>query len=149
MRRRCHKRPAPVRSPVLNALVDRFRRFDRLVEVGIGHQTQLARALAESAEVTATDIVTREVPPGVTFVQDDLTDPDPRVYTEVDFVYAVNLPLELHRPFADLLATFELEGAFTTFGTEGPAVPATPEPAGGATLYWITQDEAVRATRRD
>jgi len=137
MRRRCHKRPAPVRSRVLNDLTDRFRPFEVVVEVGIGHRTDLAAALAQHAEVTATDIVDRRVPEGVTFVRDDLTHPDPAVYAGADLVYAINLPTELHRPLSDLVTRERLTGAFTTFGTEGPHVPTEAEAVDGGTLYWI------------
>jgi len=137
MRRRCHKRPAPVRSRVLDTLTDRFRRFDRIVEVGIGHQTELAAALVEYSTVTATDIADRQVPADVAFVRDDLTEPDPAVYAGADLVYAINLPTELHRPLFDLVTDEPAVGAFTTFGTEGAAVPTEPEDVGGETLYWI------------
>lgn len=136
MRRRCHKRPAPVQSPDRDALVDRLRPFDRVVEVGIGRQTDVAAALAAHGQVTATDVVDRPVPPGVTFVRDDVTRPDPTLYAGADTLYSINLPSELHRPLSRLGAELGIAVAFTTFGTEGPAVPAVRDPIGGDTLYW-------------
>lgn len=136
MRRPCHKRPAPVRSDDRHALVERFREYDHIVEVGVGERPDVATALAEYAEVTVTDLSNRTVPDGLSFVRDDVTDPDPSAYTGADLVYAVNLPPELHRPLVSLAEEVDADSAFTTFGTEGPAIPANAERIGGETLYW-------------
>ena len=141
MRRWCHKRPAPVRSHDRHALVDRFRDYESVVEIGVGEQTDVAAALVDNhVDVTATDIVVRSVPEGVTFVLDDVTDPDPGVYEHADLLYAINLPGELQRPMTDLASALGLPCAFTTFGTEGPTVAAEPEAIGGDTLYWVRPD---------
>ena len=118
-------------------MIDRFRAFDRIVEVGIGRHTGVARSLARSAEVTATDVVERSVPTAVEFVLDDVTDPVPAVYRGADLIYALRLPPELHRPLADIVDTVGATGAFTTFGTEWPALATDQESVGTATLHWL------------
>jgi uncharacterized UPF0146 family protein len=119
-----------------DALAGRLSAFERLVEVGIGRRTDLARALADAgASVTATDVRPREVPDGVRFVDDDLRDPDPTVYRDADAVYALNLPPELHRPALDAAERADAAFLFTTLGGDQPAVPVARETLPGETLY--------------
>ncbi|PSP83379.1 hypothetical protein BRC83_07205 [Halobacteriales archaeon QS_1_68_17] len=130
-----------MRRDTRDALAARLRRFDRLVEVGIGRRTDLAAALADAgATVVATDLRERPVPPGVTFVRDDVTDPDPSVYAGADAVYALNLPPELHRPARDAALAADAAFLFTTLGAEPPAVPAASETLPGETLYRAGRD---------
>ena len=112
-----------------DGLVDRLSAYDRVVEVGIGHNPALARALAEvGVAVTATDIQPRAVPPTVEFVVDDLTAPDPEVYADAGAVYGLNLPPELHRPAVSLASEVAATLVFTTLGGDPPVVPVDREP---------------------
>ena len=131
-----------MRSATRSALVDRLRRFPTLVEVGVGRRTGVATALATACEVRATDVVERDVPDGVTFHRDDVTDPDPAVYAGADAVYALNLPPELHRPALAAARSHDATFAFTTLGGDGPEVPARPETLPGETLFWATEADA-------
>lgn len=139
--------PPTVRRRTRDALADRLGRFGALVEVGIGERTDLAAALAGAgSDVRATDVVERAVPPGVAFVVDDVTEPDPAVYADADAIYALNLPPELHRP---TLAVAEAHGAafaFTTLGADAPEVPAEPETLPGETLFWANGVSPERGT---
>lgn len=114
----------------------RLRRFSPLVEVGIGRRTDLAAALSAHARVTATDVVEREVPAGVRFVRDDVADPRAAVYADAEAIYARSLPPELHRPALDVARAQDATLAFTTLGTDPPAVPVRPETIPGETLFW-------------
>ena len=134
-------------NPTTAALADRLARFDRLVEVGIGHRSEVAGALADSGvDVTATDIHPRPVPEGVAFVRDDLTDPELDVYADSEGIYGLNLPRELHRPARDLARETGATLLFTTLGGEFPGIEATPETIPGETLYRPT--ERGRSPRR-
>ena len=129
----------------LAALVDRFRRFDAAVEVGIGRRTALAEALAEAGvDVTATDIRERSVPEAVTFRRDDVTDPDPSVYAGADLIYAQNLPPELHRPALSVAHEVGATFAFTTLGTDGPLVAVDRETMPAETLFVAHTDDGPR-----
>lgn len=130
-----HKHPDVTPATVVE-LVDRLARFDALVEVGIGLRPEVAVHLSDHAAVTATDIVPRPVPEGVRFVQDDITRPDPEVYADADVIYGVNLPPELHPPTQCIANQSDATFAFTTLGTDPPAVPANPEMIPSETLYW-------------
>lgn len=129
-----------VESATREAIVARLSAFDRLVEIGIGRRTEVAVALAAHASVTATDVVDRTVPPGVRFVRDDVTDPDPTVYDGAEAIYALNLPPELHRPALAVARDHGAVFAFTTLGADAPAIPARPETLPGETLYWAEAD---------
>ncbi len=124
------------------AVVDRLRGFDVLAEVGVGRRPDVAGALAASGrDVTATDVVRRDVPAGVTFVRDDVTDPDLSVYANADAVYARNLPPELHRPTRDVARDAGAAFLFTTLGGDQPAVPVERETLPeGETLYVARDD---------
>ncbi|MFD1644216.1 UPF0146 family protein [Haloarchaeobius litoreus] len=123
------------------ALVDRLARFERVVEVGIGNRTDVAAGLAErGVAVTATDVHDRPVPDGVSFVCDDVTDPDPSVYEDADAVYALNCPPELQRAVAAVAREAGAACFLTTLGGDPAAVPATPEPIPGDTLFVVDTD---------
>ena len=120
----------------LAALRDRLSAHDSLVEVGIGRRPALAAALAEAGcAVVATDIRDRETPAGVTFVRDDVTDPDLALYRHADAVYALNLPPELHRPTREVARAVDAGFYFTTLGGDPATVPVERETLPGETLY--------------
>lgn len=106
-----------------DALVERLARFETLLEVGIGRRTDVAAALADAGRtVYATDLHPREVPDGVTFVRDDVTDPESDAYARADAIYALNLPPELHRPTLDVAREHDAAFLFTTLGADQPAL---------------------------
>jgi uncharacterized UPF0146 family protein len=119
-----------VARPTTAALADYLSRYGRVVEVGIGRRTDVARALvARGVEVTATDVHPRVVPAGVRFVRDDIVSraagdvPSGTPYA-VDAIYALNLPPELHRPTRDVAHAAGADCLFTTLGGDQPLVPA-------------------------
>ena len=118
------------------SLRDHLAGYERVVEIGIGRRTDLARALADrGVSVTATDVHDRAVPDGVTFVRDDVVDPDPSVYADADAIYARNLPPELHRPALEAARDADADFLFTTLGGDQPAVPVERKPIETGTLY--------------
>jgi uncharacterized UPF0146 family protein len=125
-----------VQPQTIDALADQLASFETVVEVGIGHRTAVAAALADrGVAVVATDVRERAVPKGVTFVRDDVTDPDPTVYADAGAIYALNLPPELHRPTADLASSVEAIVYFTTLGGDPPTIPVELETLPGETLF--------------
>ncbi|MFB6129660.1 MAG: UPF0146 family protein [Salinigranum sp.] len=133
------------------ALVARLRRYDSLVEIGVGRRPDVAAALAAAGcDVTATDVREFPVPAGVRFVPDDVVErsreADPGPLYAVDAVYGLNLPPELHRP---ALAVARAAGAaflFTTLGFDEPAVPVERETLPGETLF-VAHDGGPRSGR--
>ncbi|QLK27841.2 hypothetical protein HYG81_09040 [Natrinema zhouii] len=120
----------------LETMNDHLAGYERAVEIGIGHRSDPARALAErGVSVTATDIYDRDVPEGVRFVRDDIVDPDPAVYASTDVVYARNLPPELHRPTLEAARSADADFLFTTLGGDQPAVPVERKTIAKGTLY--------------
>jgi len=110
--------------------------FDAVVEVGIGRRTAVAATLADGGvAVTATDVYERSVHEGVTFVRDDIFDPDDSVYADADALYALNLPPELHRSTLELARRSDAAFLFTTLGGDPPAVPVERETLPGETLF--------------
>jgi uncharacterized UPF0146 family protein len=106
------------------SLFDHLVGYERVVEIGIGRRTDLARALAEAGvSVTATDVHDRDVPEGVAFVRDDVVDPEPSIYAGADAIYARNLPPELHRPALAVARDAGADFLFTTLGGDQPTVP--------------------------
>jgi len=125
-----------VKPATVAALTDSLAGYDRVVEVGVGTRHEVAAALAaRGADVTATDVVERDVPDAVQFVRDDVTDPDRAVYEGAGAVYALNLPPELHRPTREVARRAGAAFLFTTLGGDAPAVPAVPEQVPGDTIY--------------
>ncbi|MDL5361783.1 UPF0146 family protein [Halalkalicoccus sp. NIPERK01] len=118
------------------ALAAELAEYDSLVEVGIGRRTGVAGALAaRGRRITATDVHPREVPDGVAFVLDDVTDPDPSVYANAGAIYALNCPPELHRPIRDLARRVDADFLFTTLGGDGPAIPVSRRTLPAETLF--------------
>jgi hypothetical protein len=131
------------------ALVDALAELapSRAVEVGVGNRPDVVAALAARGRtVVATDVVDREVPDGVQFVHDDVTDPDPGVYQESDLVYALNCPPELQRPLVEVAAHAGATWAFTTLGADPAVVPATRRTLPDETLF--TSPSSEGDTRR-
>lgn len=122
-----------------NAIVTRLADYGRVVEIGIGNQPAVARALAKTATVTATDIHECPVPAAVRFIRDDITNPDPLVYDGIDLLYALNFPPELHRAALAVATEQDAAFAFSTLGTDPPTIPVVPESLPGDTLFWARQ----------
>lgn len=128
------------------ALVAEFSEFDRVVEIGIGNRTAVAAGLVErGTSVTATDVVPRETPPGVSFVQDDLTAPDSTVYAEADAIYALRCPPELQPALRTVASDADARAFFTTLGGEPVVVPTTPRTIEGETLFAVATPRHKRA----
>jgi hypothetical protein len=120
------------------AIVARLSEYGRAVEVGVGTRPAVAAGLAaRGVGVVATDVHDREVPDGVTFAREDVTDPEPDRYRDADVVYALNCPPELQRPLREAAALGGADCFFTTLGTDPAVVPATPESLPGVTLFRV------------
>ena len=125
-----------MRSVTCEALVASLASYESLVEIGIGRRTDVAAGLAAAgARVVATDVHRRTVPERVTFVRDDLTDPDPGIYADAEAIYALNLPPELHRPAWTLARRSGADLLFTTLGGDQPQVPVSRRTVPGDTLF--------------
>jgi len=123
-----HSSPEPLRA----LLAD----YDRLVEIGIGHRTDLAGALADAGvSVLATDVESRPVPAGVRFVVDDVTRPARAHYADAEALYARRLPPELQRPVRELARSVDADCYFTTLGSDPAVVPAEPLTIREGTVY--------------
>lgn len=116
-------------TPSRAALVERLSDYGRLLEVGIGARTAVAASLAAAGhDVRATDVVDVDVPEGVRFRGEDVTRvATPDAFHDVDVVYALNCPPELHHPVRDLANALGVPFCFTTLGHDQPAVPVTRE----------------------
>ncbi len=120
------------------ALADRLSEYGKPVEIGVGRRPDVAAALADGgASVTTTDIHRFDVPDGVRFVRDDVTDPEFDVYADADVVYALNCPPELQRPLRTVASGVGAECLFTTLGGDPAVVEATPEQLPGETLFHV------------
>ena len=123
------------------AIVSRLGGYERAVEVGVGRRPEVAAGLVErGVDVVATDLLDRETPPGVTFVREDVTEPDPTRYERADVVYALNCPPELQRPLREAARLGSADCFFTTLGTDPTVVDATPETLDGTTLFRVRTD---------
>lgn len=116
-------------APRRPSLIERLSDHRRLLEVGIGARTGVAASLAAAGrDVRATDVVDVDVPAGVRFRREDVTRVEtPDAFHEVDAVYALRCPPELHRPVRDLATALGVPCYFTTLGHDQPAVPVTRE----------------------
>lgn len=131
-----------------DALVERFSSYTSAVEVGIGNRPAVAAALvSRGVDIVATDIVSCPVPPTVTFVHDDIITTSeqraPNSVYDVELIYALNLPPELHRPFRDVADTVGADCRLTTLGYDVPIVPCHPVSLpGGETLYIVESESS-------
>ena len=125
-----------MQDTTVNAIVDRLASFDAVVEIAVGHRTGIAAGLAErGVDVIATDIEDRPVPDPVSFVRDDVTEPDRSIYADAGAIYGINLPPELQRPTARMAREVDAEFFFTTLGADPTAVPVVRETIPGGTLF--------------
>ena len=79
----------------------------KIVEVGVGHMPDVAvelKRLSPSSEIVVTDVrEPAELPRSITFVRDDVTKPNLRVYRGAALIYAIRPPPEL-QPYLFKLA---------------------------------------------
>ncbi|WIV65769.1 UPF0146 family protein [Natrialbaceae archaeon AArc-T1-2] len=130
----------------VEAIAEYLESYDRLVEVGVGNRPAVAAELVErGCVVTATDVHPRETSDGVTFVEDDVVEPEIDVYADADAIYALNLPPELHRPTLAVARRVDADCWFTTLGGDQPAVPVERRTIPGDTLY-VARDGSDNAT---
>ena len=146
-----HKYP-DVKNSLRDALVTRLQRYERVVEVGIGRSSAVAAALADAGvDVVAVDIYDVPVPEGVRFVRDDVVAradaPVLGPYEGADAIYALNLPVELHRPTARVAHRAGAAFLFTTLGYDEPSIPVRRESIPGDTLY--VADDGPGARRQE
>ncbi|ERG96274.1 UPF0146 family protein [Haloquadratum walsbyi] len=126
-----------------DALVKRFSRYESAVEVGIGNRPAVAVELASRGiDIVATDIVSCPVPDSVTFVRDDIVATSkqhvPKSLYDVELLYALNLPPELHRPFRDVADAVGADCRLTTLGYDVPVISCHPVSLpGGETVYIV------------
>ncbi|KAB1192514.1 hypothetical protein GJR96_03300 [Haloferax sp. MBLA0076] len=114
--------------------------YERVVEVGIGRASDVAAVLAErGVDVVAIDVYDVPVPDGVRFVRDDVVAradaPTLGPYEGVDAIYALNFPVELHKPAARVARRAGAEFCFTTLGYDEPSIPVRRVSIPGDTLY--------------
>lgn len=76
-----------------------YRSADKVVEVGIGKVPETVRELRRllpRCQLVVTDIEEpEELPEGVKFVRDDVTEPNVQIYEDASLVYSIHPPLEL------------------------------------------------------
>jgi uncharacterized UPF0146 family protein len=96
-------------TQAMNTLVDYLsRHYRRVVEVGIGTYTRVARALEKrGVVVVATDI--NPQPEGIPVVTDDIWQPRLDLYESAQALYAVRPPPELVPPLKDLARRLALD----------------------------------------
>lgn len=131
-------------------LVSRLSDAERLLEVGIGDRTGVGAGLAAAgADVRATDVRSVEVPADIWFRVEDLTaHGEVDEFHDVDIVYALNCPPELHRPLQELAAAVAADCYFTTLGTDPPAIPVEQEALTGTVDGDPVRETLYRATNR-
>ncbi|WP_396610750.1 UPF0146 family protein [Haloferax sp. S1W] len=132
-----------MRNSLCNALVDRLSEYERVVEVGIGRQPGVAAGLAEQGvDVVAVDVYEVSIQEDIEFVRDDVVARadanDLGPYAGVDAIYALNLPIELHRSAARVARRAGAEFLFTTLGYDEPSIPVRREPLAEDTLFVAT-----------
>ena len=127
-----------MRPETVDTLANHLERYGHVVEIGIGRRSAVAAELVDrGVAVTATDIVERQTPAGVSFHRDDVTDPDCAVYDGADALFAQNLPGELHAPVTRLARTVDAACLFTTLGGEQPLVDVERETLPRETLFVV------------
>ena len=86
----------------------------KIVEVGVGHVPDVAvevKRLSPSSEVVVTDVREQvRLPEPITFVRDDATKPDLRIYRGALLIYAIP-----RRPSSSLTRSNSLEGWARSF----------------------------------
>ncbi|UVE51567.1 hypothetical protein KU306_06735 [Haloferax larsenii] len=144
-----------MRDSLRDTIVARLSEYERVVEVGIGRQSAVASGLADhGVDVVAVDVYDVPVPEGVVFVRDDVVaradvatrgdDASLGPYEGVEAVYALNLPVELHRPTARVARRAGADFLFTTLGYDEPSIPVRRESLAEDTLFVATDAPGSR-----
>lgn len=72
---------------------------EKIVEIGVGKSTEIILCLREAlpeCELVAVDVRESQVPEGVRFEMDDVSEPDLDIYEDSDLIYSIRTPYELY-----------------------------------------------------
>lgn len=110
----------------------------RVVEVGVGSNTQVADILRRRGhDVVVTDI---EDHSHEGFVQDDVTNPDLRVYEDASLIYSVRPPYELHGALQDLAEVVGVDLLIVPLSGEDSPLDYELQNHDGRPLYLVETD---------
>ncbi len=90
----------------------------KVAEIGIGRFTEVAERLTKYVEVIAVDIV-----PSVSefrVIRDDIFSPRIELYRDVELVYSIRPPPELHVPILSLARKLKADAIIKPLGNEFP-----------------------------
>ena len=73
---------------------------DKVVEVGVGKFSEVAKNLKKHSKMNI--ILTDIKPSHEKVIQDDITQPNVRIYEGASIIYSVRPPMELHQSLLDL-----------------------------------------------
>lgn len=144
--------PSTTLSSARKSIVDRLAEYTTVLEVGIGRRPGVARALAgRNVDVQAVDVHEQSVPDCIDFVQgniveraarleetlhtDQVLEDTPIASSQVDAIYALNLPPELQQPTLQIARVVDAAFLFTTLGGDPATVPTRTESVGYDSLY--------------
>ena len=98
-------------------IADRYS--GKVVEVGIGHNHCVAELLVgKGFKVVATDLRQIDVPDGVEFFIDDVTNPNLRIYEGASLIYSLRPPLELYPYIVSIAKAVNADCLIRPFGNE-------------------------------
>lgn len=89
----------------------------KIVEVGIGGNTTVARLLDPCFDLVVTDVEPREFE-DLNFVRDDITNPSISVYEGASLIYSVRPPYELHNDLLSVATTVKADLLVVPLGSE-------------------------------
>jgi len=88
----------------------------KVIEVGIGKHPEVALLLKGHVNVIGTDIVEQDV--GITFVRDDIFDPDLRIYEGASLLYSIRAPPEMQHAIASVALRVGADVILRPLGSE-------------------------------
>lgn len=87
-------------KPISEWISSHYGNAEKIVEIGVGKSTDvlldLEKALPE-CELIGIDIRESQVPEGVRFEMDDVSEPDLDIYEGSDLIYSIRTPYELYK----------------------------------------------------
>ncbi|RJS72412.1 MAG: hypothetical protein CW694_02875 [Candidatus Syntrophoarchaeum sp. WYZ-LMO15] len=91
----------------------------RVVEVGIGWNTTVARYLHEAGcLITTTDIIDEAIPGAPNYIKDDIFHPDPEIYRNARLIYSIRPPEELQIAIAKVASSVGADLILKPLGSE-------------------------------
>lgn len=84
---------------IVDFIKSNYPKGSHIVEVGIGRHPEVAQLLKDDFDIVCTDVFEGNIP-GITYIRDDIFNPDLRIYEGAVLIYSIRPPIDMQDSIA-------------------------------------------------